>query len=198
MLATLSFSAASALALSMNKGPRRPPDLLPALEPISPSFCERHGALVLVGFLVVVAAIGFGYWWLRRPKVTAVPHPEEEARQALRALVSKAEDTTLAGEVARQLRKFALAMLGNAGAERTTDELEPMLKRHPQIGRDVACDVVALLHECEARAFAAVPPPGAAGLAERALSLAGRLESALRPPAPVPATTPAQSQTAAT
>src|SRR5512137_1443400 len=49
LLTGLLFTSSSALALSMNKGPRRPPDLLPALDPISPSFWEQHGALVSVG-----------------------------------------------------------------------------------------------------------------------------------------------------
>ena len=188
--ALLLFQAVPALALSLNKGPRRPPDLLPELPPLQPSFWERHGLLVVLGSVLLLAAAVFGFWRLRRPKVAATPRPEDEARQALRALAGKPEDPSLAVETARRLRRLTLILLGAGGAERTADELDAMLKREPGVDAELARELSALLHDCEARAFAAVPPPGAPGLVVRALSLADRLESALRPPAPTPGQPP--------
>jgi len=175
-------AAITASALSLNKQPRRLPELLPELGPIEPSFWEQHGALLVAALVAAAAVLGVLVWKLRQPKPVTPPDPLDTARQMLRALVGRPEDSSLAAQTSQALRQFIRAALEMGEVERTAAEFEAILQRHPRLEPDLARALADFLRECEPRAFAPVPPSPSAGLVERALALADRLEAALRPP----------------
>ena len=164
-------------ALSTNRPSQKIPTLRPPQDIMTPTFWEQHGGAVLLATLAVLAGIGWLIWWMRRPKLVVVVPPEVVAKRALESLRGRDEDVVLVSAVSQNLRRYVQAVLKLPADEWTTDELLGSLAREARITPDLLAAVKGLLRECEARAFAPVPPPRPPALVDRALGVVGKFEA---------------------
>jgi hypothetical protein len=170
-------------ALTTNQPLEKIPPLRPPLDPILPGFWDNHGVQVLAAGLVVLLGLALLIWWLRRPSPVFTEPPEVTARRALEALRGHPEDPQAPARVARALCRCVQASLGLPLEEWTSDELLAALGRGAAVQPDVREALARFLRDCEARAFAPLPPAGPPELVERALELLSRLEQKSRGPA---------------
>ncbi len=171
-------------ALATNRGPEKLPPLRPPAELLAPTWWEERGSQVILAGLALVAVVVLVVWWLRRPKPAVPVAPEASAKTALQALRGRAEDNTVVAGVAQNLRRYVQAVLGLPADEWTAEELLRAVGGRAPGYSEPAQALGALLRECEARAFAAVPPAAPPSLVERALAVVARFEALRALPAP--------------
>jgi hypothetical protein len=164
------------LAVATNPPPGKIPPLRPPREALGPTFWEQHGRKVLAGAAAGLLCCAGLLWWLRRPGPVVNEPAERAARRALEALRGQTEEPALVAAVAQALRHYIQAVLRLPNEEWTNDELLAALNRGGTVEADVATAVGQVLRECEARAFAPLPPPAQPALVDRAIEAAARLE----------------------
>jgi hypothetical protein len=147
-------------------------------EVLSRAWLETHlwsvvgTALVVFAFALALVRLFF------RPSIARELLPEVVAHAALQGLRNAPDNEATAAEVARQLRRFTQAALALPPGELTTDEtLRALAARPTPPPAALTENLASLLHECDARRFAPVPPAGQPGLAARALELVAQIES---------------------
>jgi hypothetical protein len=166
------------------------PKLAPPLPELPPTFWAQHSAAVLVLAIVALAISAIIGVLALRPKAAVVVPPEVEARRALEALSSRAEDGAVLSQVSQTLRRYFIAVFALPPGEYTTAEFCRTVSAREEIGAELATGVSDFLRACDERKFSSMPPASSAGAAARALELVGQAEirrAQLRQPATVPA-----------
>jgi hypothetical protein len=171
----------SLFALSTNYVPGKIPDLRPPQGPLPPTYWEQHGSVIILGALAALVALAVLIWLVRRPKPVVTVSPGVAARQALAALRGQPEDGPRAAAASQHLRSCVQAALQLPPGERTPEELLASVRGDARVSSDLVSRLGALLQECDARAFAPVPPPGQPALVERALGVVAQFEAAGAP-----------------
>lgn len=183
-IALLGFATALHAAPAQTPSDDIPP-LAPPLPEIPPTLWEQHGALIVIGAVVLLALTGFALWaWLRPKPVPPVP-PEVLARQELSVLANQPEDGRALSQLSQILRRYVVAAFGLPPGEATTTELCATLVASDQIGPELAGAFGEFLRGCDERKFApgsSQPPLGAASRALALVELAEMRKATLRQP----------------
>ena len=117
-----------------------PTNALPALAPpygeIPPTFWERHGTVILVAGIALIALAVLILWKLFQPKPPVILPPEVLAREALSKLLDQPEDGRLLSNVSQILRRYVIAAFELPAAELTTTEFCAALAASEKIDRN--------------------------------------------------------------
>ncbi|HTL17163.1 MAG TPA: hypothetical protein VL793_07995 [Patescibacteria group bacterium] len=156
-----------------------PSSLKPPRGEIMPSFWEQHGTLIIIGGILLLAAIGAGLWLVFKPK-PPVPVPfAVEARHQLEALGDGPEDGVTLSRTSQVLRRYIAASFGLPSLELTTTEFCRAVNQNAKIGQELSQQICRFLQSCDVRKFA----PGATGpelgAVSQCLALIERTESDL-------------------
>jgi len=155
---------------------------LPALAPpygeIPPTFWERHGTMILVAGIGVIALTVLILWKLFQPKPPVILPPEVLAREALTKLLRQHEDGKLLSNVSQILRRYVIAAFELPAAELTTTEFCAALAASEKIGTELSGTISDFLRECDERKFSTSPATAPLNAATRALELVALAENA--------------------
>jgi hypothetical protein len=162
------------------------PDAIPALHPprpeIPPGIWEQHGPLIVLGIVLVVAALCLLAWFLLRRRPSPGVPAQVIARQELHSLEGVPETGALFSRVSQVVRHYIGAAFGLPPVEMTTTEFAESLKSNGQVGPDLAGRVTDFLRDCDRRKFApgAGAPSGGVVAAAEDLVAAGERRQAER------------------
>jgi hypothetical protein len=155
---------------------------LPALAPpygeIPPTLWERHGTMILVAGIAVIALAVLILWKIFRPKPSVILPPEVVAREALTKLLCQPEDGQLLSNVSQILRRYVIAAFELPAAELTTTEFCAALAASEKIGTEPAQAISDFLRACDERKFSTSPAAAPLNAATRALELVALTENA--------------------
>jgi len=155
---------------------------LPALAPpygeISPTLWERHGTMILLAGMAVIALAVLVLWNIFRPKPPVILPPEVLAREALTKLLRQPEDGKLLSNVSQILRRYVITAFELPAAELTTTEFCAALAASEKIGTEPAQAISDFLRACDERKFSTSPAAAPLNAATRALELVVLTENA--------------------
>jgi hypothetical protein len=155
---------------------------LPALAPpygeIPPTLWERHGTMILVAGIAVIALAVLILWKIFRPKPSVILPPEVVAREALTKLLCQPEDGQLLSNVSQILRRYVITAFELPAAELTTTEFCAALAASEKIGAELSGFISDFLRECDDRKFSTSPAAAPLNAATHALELVALTENA--------------------
>ena len=152
--------------------------LLPPHGELPPTFWEQHGALAVIGALLVLGLIAVALWLWLRPKPALQLAPAVEARQGLEPLRLVPEDVAVLGSVSRIIRKYFVRTCALSAGEPTTTELMLALSNRSDVHSDISKHVGELLRQCDERKFSSTTAAQPLSAVTRAFELIAQVEAA--------------------
>ena len=136
------------------------PPLKPPLDEIPPEAWEEHGAAIVTGGVLSLAAIGAAVWFAFRPRPTEPIPPDTLARKELETLKGKAQTGQLLSTVSRVTRSYLSRAFELPAAELTTTEFCEHLAKQERVGPLLGSTAQKFLKQCDELKFSPTPPPG--------------------------------------
>jgi hypothetical protein len=152
--------------------------LLPPHGELPPTFWEQHGALVVIGALLVLGLVIVALWLWLRPKPALQLAPAVEARQGLEPLRLVPEDVAVLGSVSRIIRRYFVRTCELSAGEPTTTELMRALSNRSDVHIDISKHVGELLRQCDERKFSSTTTGQPLSAVTRAFELIAQVEAA--------------------
>jgi hypothetical protein len=163
--------------------------LLPPHGELPPTFWQQHGALVVLGALLVLGVVAVALWLLFRPKPVVEMAPAVEARQDLEPLRDISEDAAVLGSVSRIVRRYFVRACALSASEPTTSELVLALSNRSDVQPDISSRVGELLRQCDERKFSTTTAAQPLSAVARAFELIALAEAQRAPEQQVKAST---------
>lgn len=160
--------------------------LRPPLPPVPPGWWELNGLWVILGAVLLLAALALLVWLTqRRTKPAGVESPADRARQQLAAPAVPAADGRALSRASRVVRRYLIDRLSLLRQEMTTSEFCRELEGQGALAPDLRARLTQFLREGDTLKFApAQDRARAEALRASALQLVNDVEAALAPPEP--------------
>lgn len=151
------------------------PPLIPPrdLLPLSP--WDQQGWVVTGLSLLGLVVVGFGWWWLRRPKPVPGLSLDQQIRRTLESWRHRPEDASLQTEVSQLLRCFAVEVFALPQEAMTTEELERALATRPETCAECRQAMILFLRESDHHRFSSSSRAPQTNLVLEALELVDRI-----------------------
>jgi hypothetical protein len=146
---------------------------------IPPSFWEQYGVWVIAASILALAVIAAGVWFLTRPKPEQKEPCVVAARQELKALADKEEDSTLLVCTSQILHRYIAASFSMPADQMTTREFCDGMFKNSELGAELARETSEFLQRCDVKKFAQAPPKGSLCAVATALAIIDRAEQRL-------------------
>jgi hypothetical protein len=135
------------------------PPLKPPLGEIPPEVWEEHGAAMVTGGVLTLAAISAAVWFAFRPRPVDPIPPETQARKELESLKGQAQTGKLLSSVSRVTRNYLRRAFELPSAELTTTEFCQQLEKEERVGPVLGATAQKFLKHCDELKFSPAPPP---------------------------------------